>query len=140
MIERPKEEDGIMKEIKRKNIRLKNKGWRYKEELKRKKYKSKEEKDIMKIYQQQIKYLDEKKTTIRKSTKIGRNNGKDEKERKTQNEEVRAWRNPHKLFALAMLRNFILLLRRNIPEEEKGKEIGGRGDGLSNPVSGIAQV
>jgi hypothetical protein len=57
----------------------------------------------MKIYLIRIKYMNERKTPILKAIK------KTILEReKKQNEEVRAWRSPHELFALAMLRNFIL--------------------------------
>jgi hypothetical protein len=123
MVERPKEEDEMMKEIKKINIRSKNKGWRYKEDFKRKKYKSKEGKIIIEIYQQRIKYLEEKKTPIMEEVKIEENIRRKKKRNNRQNEEVRAWRNPQETSALAMLRNFILLLKRNKPEEEKGREI-----------------
>jgi hypothetical protein len=118
MKERPKEKGMVLKEIKRNHIRVRNKGWRYKDALKRKRFKSKQEKKIMKIYQKRIKYNEEKNTPIiaavkeRIRTIIERKgNGKQEK-------GVRAWSNPHKQLALAMLRNFILLLKHKIPEGE----------------------
>jgi hypothetical protein len=114
MMDRPKEKEKIMKEIKKTNMRVHNKGWRYKDALKRKRFKAKEQKNIMRIYQIRIKYMNERRTPMLKAI---RKTAMEKKKR--QNEEVRAWRNPHELFALAMLRNFILLLKHKRPEEKE---------------------
>jgi hypothetical protein len=70
--------------------------------------------------------------------------------KRKQEKEVRAWSNPHKQLALAMLRNFILLLKYKASEGEGSqgkyhKEMGEKrwreGDnGPLNSVFDIARV
>jgi hypothetical protein len=93
----------------------------YKDAMKRKRFKSKQEGEIMKIYETRKKYIEEGNTPIMAALK-----GKKKEEMKASKKEkqgikVSAWKNPQEQLALAMLRNFILLLEYKPPDEEKNQ-------------------
>jgi hypothetical protein len=89
MVDRPKEKEKIRKEIKKicLFIRTNNKGWRYKDALKRKRFKSKEQEKIIHIYQKRFKIIQERKSPIIENLEKKYN---EEKKRIEQYEEVGA--------------------------------------------------
>jgi hypothetical protein len=101
------------------NIGTKNKGWRFNEAQKRKKFKGKYTEEIENIYQENLIKRTNGTSLLLQSKLRNRNKQKAEKrgtKLKGWEEKVRAWRIPHESKTSAMLRNFFLMLIKKAPK------------------------
>jgi hypothetical protein len=105
------------------NIRTKNKGWRYKDPLKRKRFKEKANKKILIIYLRNQKCKNEEKIPIQMNPKMKIRKIIKRVMDEYQGIKVRTWRNPQKRLALAMLRNYFLLLSIKAPRTSELQEM-----------------